>query len=211
MKKGIRILFILCCILIGLYPFSYFIIHREFGLLSTKSPKLLLDLVWNISFYLHIVLGGIALLTGWIQFSEKIRKNKIKLHRFFGKAYVISVLFSGLAGIYLGFFATGGIVASLGFITLGIVWIVSTYLGYTYIQKGLIQKHQQYMYYSFACCFAAVTLRIWLPILTLSFGDFIIAYKIVAWLCWVPNLVISYLLIRNNNLREIKIRKPISQ
>lgn len=195
--------------LIGLYPFSYFILHREFGLLSTKNPKLLLDLVWNIAFYLHIVLGGITLLTGWIQFNEKIRKNKIKLHRFFGRVYVISVLFSGLAGIYIGFFATGGIVASLGFISLGVLWILSTCIGFSHIRKGLIDTHKKYMYYSFACCFAAVTLRIWLPLLTLSFGDFIVAYKIVAWLCWVPNLVISHFLARNNDLRNKTVRKSI--
>ncbi|WP_299899876.1 DUF2306 domain-containing protein [uncultured Aquimarina sp.] len=209
MKKGIRILFVLCCILIGLYPFSYFILHREFGLLSTKDPKLLLDLAWNISFYFHIILGGIALLTGWTQFSEKIRVSKIKLHRFCGRVYVISALFSGLAGIYIGFFATGGIIASLGFISLGVLWILFTFIGFSHIRQGLMDTHKKYMYYSFACCFAAVTLRIWLPLLTLSFGDFIVAYKIVAWLCWVPNLVISHFLIRNNDLRNSTIRKSI--
>ena len=40
---------------------------------------------------------------------------------------------------------------------------------------------------SYALVFAAVTLRIELPLLTMAFGDFTPAYQVVAWLCWVPN------------------------
>ena len=52
------------------------------------------------------------------------------------------------------------------------------------------------MIYSYAACFAGAALRIWLPILIAFFGDFIVAYKIVAWLCWVPNLVVANIIIR---------------
>ena len=42
----------------------------------------------------------------------------------------------------------------------------------------------------FALIFAAVMLRIELPLLIIWFqGDFTPAYRIVAWLCWVPNLL----------------------
>jgi hypothetical protein len=37
--------------------------------------------------------------------------------------------------------------------------------------------------------FAAVTLRIELPLLVMAFGDFTPAYRVVSWLCWVPNLL----------------------
>jgi hypothetical protein len=43
---------------------------------------------------------------------------------------------------------------------------------------------------SYALTFAAVTLRIWLPLFQNGFGmEFISAYVIIAWLCWVPNLL----------------------
>ena len=47
------------------------------------------------------------------------------------------------------------------------------------------------MVYSYAACFAAVTLRLWLPFLIAVFHDFETAYVIVAWLCWVPNLIVA--------------------
>ena len=90
----------------------------------------------------------------------------------------------------------GGIVASSGFISLGLVWLVTTYLAFSSIKKGQIVQHQKWMIYSYAACFAAVTLRIWLPLLTLAFGEFLTAYKIVAWLCWVPNILVAFLLVR---------------
>ena len=49
---------------------------------------------------------------------------------------------------------------------------------------------------SFALIFAAVTLRIELPILIGIFHGFDPAYALVAWLCWVPNLAIAEIYIR---------------
>jgi hypothetical protein len=46
------------------------------------------------------------------------------------------------------------------------------------------------MIISYSLTYAAVTLRIWLPILLMIFsGDFNTAYRIVAWLSWVPNFI----------------------
>ncbi|MDY8134028.1 DUF2306 domain-containing protein [Aquimarina sp. 2201CG5-10] len=196
MKKVIRVIFIVLSILIGLYPFAYFFVDRKFGLLSSKNPELLTDILWNTAFYSHIVLGGIALMIGWSQFSKKIRRTRINLHKLLGKIYVLSVLISSISGVYIGFFATGGIIASLGFISLGIIWFYTTTMAYLHIKSGKIVRHQIMMFYSYAACFAAVTLRIWLPLLTIYFDDFIIAYKIVAWLCWIPNLIVAYFLIQ---------------
>lgn len=47
-----------------------------------------------------------------------------------------------------------------------------------------------------------VTLRIWLPLLAVVYGDFNKAYVVVAWLCWVPNIFVAYLLTRNMNKSE---------
>lgn len=38
--------------------------------------------------------------------------------------------------------------------------------------------------------------RVWLPLLIMAFGDFIVAYSIVAWLCWVPNLLVANFIVR---------------
>lgn len=195
-KKALWVLFAAFAILIGLYPVIYFLIDRKFGLLNSKSAALLANTFWNVGFYMHIVFGGIALFIGWMQFSSKIRIKYVKLHRNVGMVYLVAVVLSALAGVYIGFFATGGFIASLGFITLGLIWFYTTVKAYLYIKARQIGQHQKMMVYSYAACFAAVTLRIWLPLLTMIYGDFLKAYVIVAWLCWVPNLVVAYLITR---------------
>jgi len=195
-KKGLWILFATFALLIGLYPMIYFLMDRKFGLLNSKSVELLTNTFWNIGFYVHIIFGGIALFIGWTQFSPKMRNRRMALHRKLGKVYVVAVLLSALAGIYIGFFATGGWVSSTGFICLGIIWFYTTLRAYLHIKRAEIEKHQKMMVYSYAACFAAVTLRIWLPILTMVYNDFSKAYLVVAWLCWIPNLIVAYLIIR---------------
>ena len=195
-----RIPFILIsvfAILVGLYPFLYFFVERNFGLLQSKEAFLLSSTAWNIGFYTHIILGGLALLAGWPQFVSKWRDNKPNIHRTIGKFYVGFVMASSLAGIYIGWFATGGIIPAAGFISLGLVWFFTTLTAYRYIRNGKVDEHQHMMIYSYAACFAAVMLRIYLPILTSVFGDFLPAYKIVAWLCWVPNMIVAYFIVRN--------------
>ena len=189
-KKFIGILISVLAIVVGLYPAIYLFIDRKFGLLASKTNELLADPVWNFTFYTHIYLGGLALLIGWTQFSSKLRNKNIALHRMTGKVYVVSVLISSITGIYIGIFATGGLISSMGFICLGVIWFYTTLMAFIYIRSKQTLQHQKMMIYSYAACFAGVTLRLWLSVLTSIFGDFINAYTIVAWLCWVPNLLL---------------------
>jgi hypothetical protein len=65
---------------------------------------------------------------------------------------------------------------------------------------------------SYALAFAAVTLRLYLPIFQITHVDFMIAYRITAWLCWVPNLAFAELvLVRAGWLRAIPPRAAPSQ
>ena len=48
-----------------------------------------------------------------------------------------------------------------------------------------------------ALIFAAVTLRVWMPIhATVYQGQFVPAYRWSAWLCWVPNVLVVEWMIR---------------
>ena len=185
---------------VGLYPLMYLFATEKIGLLFSKSDLLLTNVIWNIGFYGHITFGGIALMTGWSQFSKKLRTKRLGLHRNLGKIYVAAVVVSGICAVYIGFYATGGWISSLGFVLLGLVWLYTTLKAYAAIRNKDLTLHQGMMIYSYAACFAAVTLRLWLPLLQLAFGEFLIAYRIVAWLCWVPNLIFAHLWVKRKGL-----------
>jgi hypothetical protein len=61
---------------------------------------------------------------------------------------------------------------------------------------------------SFALTFAAVTLRIYLPLAIIqNQGEFPLdAYRAIAWLAWVPNLIVAELVIAT--LRKPKRAAP---
>lgn len=198
LKTILWIVFAFLAIGIGLYPIIYLIVDmKSNGLLGSKSQELLASTVYNIGFYAHIYFGGVALLTGWSQFSKKWRLKYLKTHRTLGKIYIISVLSSGLAGLFIAYYANGGLTAKLGFGILAILWLFTTIMAYQSIRRKQITKHQHWMIRSYALCFAAVTLRLWMPtlpaVLQIGFNE---AYIIISWLCWVPNILVAELLIR---------------
>lgn len=186
---------------VGLYPLIYYILDmHDKGLLAGKSPALRADPVWHLAFYMHISCGGIALLTGWSQFSPKWRNRRLELHRWLGRIYLIAVGFASLAGLYLSFFATGGIICSTGFGVLALLWLGSAGQAYRSIRKLDIDRHRDWMIINYSLSFAAVTLRIWLPILQYHlFHEFITPYRIVSWWSWVPNLGVALLIIRRRH------------
>jgi len=186
----------LLAIAIGFYPLAYLFMGPEMGLLASKSEALLADTAWRMAFYGHISFGGLALLSGWTQFSRTLRLRHLSWHRRLGMVYLISVLTSGSCGVYLAFFATGGWITGTGFFLLGLFWIFFTVRAYRAVRRRDFAAHGAWMVYSYAACFAAVTLRIWMPLLTLAFGEFLPAYRLVAWLCWVPNLIFAFFWVR---------------
>jgi hypothetical protein len=70
-------------------------------------------------------------------------------------------------------------------------------LAYLAIREGDVTRHRRWMVRNFALTFAAVTLRLYLPASAgagLGFGP---AYAAIAWLCWVPNLVVAEWIVRS--------------
>ncbi|MCB0430886.1 MAG: DUF2306 domain-containing protein [Flavobacteriales bacterium] len=183
-------------LLIGIYPVLYFLSDEPFGILLNKPEEVVKNALWMAMFYGHIGGGGLALAIGWLQFSKKLRTRRIALHRTIGKIYMIAALIGGLCGIFLAFYAEGNVLAAPGFTGLGMVWVSTSIMGYLSIRKGKTDQHQSWMTYSFAMCFAAVTFRIWLGVLASSMADFNMAYGLAAWLCWLPNLGVAYLVRR---------------
>lgn len=200
-----RLLFVIICffaLMIGLYPLIYAFVDPKYTFLRSKSPEVLHHLIWRTAFFVHIIGGGLALFIGWRQFGESFRNKYIRIHRIIGKVYVISVIMSSIAAIYMGFYANGGWVSVVGFICLGVLWLSTTILGVVHIRKGDIMKHKQLMTYSYACAFAAVTLRLWFPLLKSITHDPGGSYIAVAWLCWIPNIVAAYFINRNLGIEK---------
>lgn len=145
----------------------------------------------------HIVGAMVATILGPFQFLPQLRTGRyINIHRWTGRLYLLGILTGGLAGLYMAFLAYGGLMAQLGFGTLAVLWLSTSGLAYYYIRQKEVNAHQQWMIRSYALTFAAVTLRLWLMILPGLGLEFVDAYRTVAWLCWIPNLLVAEWLVR---------------
>lgn len=139
---------------------------------------------------MHVLGSGIALLIGGFQFSSTLRRNYLNVHRWLGRTYLLMVAVGGAGSLLLAPQAAGGLVAKIGFFMLAVLWWFSAIHAYLAIRRGDVTQHRAWMLRNFALTFAAVTLRIQLGALSASGVPFSEAYPVVAWLSWVPNLVL---------------------
>lgn len=145
--------------------------------------------------YVHIFAAAFALILGPTQFSSRLRSRWPVAHRWFGRLYLgVGVLLGGVAGLLVSFQAFGGLAARAGFAALALVWLYTGFRAYRAIRARDVASHRRWMIRNFALAFAAVTLRIWVPVFFVSGIPFAVAYPIIAWFCWVPNLLVAELI-----------------
>jgi hypothetical protein len=154
----------------------------------------------GLAFYLHAGGGAVALMAGALQWLQTSRARRSRWHRFIGRTYVIAIAVGGLSGLAIAVRAFGGPVSRAGFAVLAVAWLGSTAAAWTRARARDWDAHRAWMIRSFALTFAAVTLRLWLPLLVAAGLTFDVAYRLVAWWCWLPNLLFAEWLIAREQL-----------
>ncbi|TLP67860.1 DUF2306 domain-containing protein [Parasedimentitalea maritima] len=150
------------------------------------------------AFFAHITLAPLALILMPFQFWKGLRTKRPYVHRWIGRVYGGSILLAGIGSLLMAFGTTSGPVAAWGFGLLAVAWLGSTGYGIWLARQGRIAEHQRWMIRSAGLTFAAVTLRVYLPFLFMSLGEEA-GYTLVAWLCWVPNLMVTEWFLRRSN------------
>jgi uncharacterized membrane protein len=155
----------------------------------------------------HIIASMLAILIGAFQFLPGLRKGRLlRVHRWLGRTYLLSILFGGLSGLYMAQFAHGGIISELGFGVLACLWLYTGFKAYKHIRDKDIEGHRQWMIRNYALTFAGVMLRLWVPISSVIGIDFTAAYTAIAWMCWVPNLLFAEWIIRQSRRSQPRAR-----
>jgi hypothetical protein len=146
-------------------------------------------------FYLHIGGGSVAMLLvplqvwsgprGW---RAAGRSRLRRLHRASGRVAAVAILLGAVGGFVMAWTAFGGLSNTLGFGTLAVAWGGTLALAVRNARRRDFVAHRAWALRAAALTFAAVTLRLWLPVLSLMVG-FENAYAVIGWLSWVPNLL----------------------
>ena len=182
---------------------AYLPYNTDVGFLRIKQDYIDID-HWRLAFFVHVYASMWVLLAGFTQFSSRIQDYYPRWHRAFGYVYVTDVLLiPGPAGLLMGFYANGGLPSKISFVTLAVGWIAFTAIALAKVKKGDWVSHRNFMIRSYALTLSAVTLRAWKWSITntveLPPMD---VYRAVAWLGWVPNIIIAELLIRKRYMRK---------
>jgi uncharacterized membrane protein len=150
----------------------------------------------NPALVIHVAGAATALLLAPLQFVPRLRARLPRLHRWTGRIYVAGCLLGGMSGFVLALGVSTGPVSMAGFGLLALLWIAVTAQAWRKAMQRDFAAHRRWMIRSFALTFAAVTLRLYLPLgflLPVSFDD---AYRVISFLCWVPNLLAAEWLLR---------------
>lgn len=177
---------------IGVAGYAFFA-YSVLPLGSLVHPEMKANfLVHSTGIYTHAFASSVALMLGPLQFSTRLRQKYTVIHRWFGRTYLsVGVMVGGLSGLYMSQYAFGGLYARLGFAALAGFWLYTGLRAYLAIRRGRIDEHRKWMVRNFSLTFAAVTLRFYLPASMAAGIEFAIAYPIIAWLCWLPNVVLA--------------------
>lgn len=173
--------------------------YRYVATLGPVPANVLANQFFDHWIVVHAGAASTALLTGAAQFSATIRQRRPGLHRACGWLYVLGCIVGGVSGVVLSAGVSTGVVAAAGFGVLGTSWVIATVQGLLRARARNVVQHRVWMMRSYALTFAAVTLRVYVPVSQLIGVDFMTAYPCIAWLAWIPNLLVAEVCLRRRS------------
>jgi len=176
---------------------NYWPMRDDAGFLQIKQQYLGI-LVWKAAFWVHVFSSMFTLVAGFTQFSPAILRGRRSLHRWMGRLYVVAILVvSGPSSLVMAFYANGGIGSRIAFVTLAVLWLATTAMAWRKVVQRQWQAHRDWMIRSYALTLSAITLRCWKYLLIFFFEPRPMdVYRLVAWLGFVPNLLVAERIIR---------------
>jgi uncharacterized membrane protein len=154
-SNGKRILWIVLGLAtLSVIPFTELpVLHDTTGVNVAYRVQLWHD---RFLFVPHALCGVIALLSGPLQFSTRLRRKYLPFHRVLGRVYVISVLVAAVIALIL---TPGSGLETATYVQSG-SWIVCTLLAFVTARNGHIAQHRQWMVRSYAVTFTFISTRL---------------------------------------------------
>lgn len=110
--------------------------------------------------WLHVGAGVVTLLLGPAQFVGAWRRRWPRVHRWFGRVYLVAILVGSAAAA--GLIATSPAPASIraAFAGTALAWLATGLGGYVAIRRGMVGAHRRWMAGNYAVTLAPVSFRV---------------------------------------------------
>jgi hypothetical protein len=181
------------------------VLHSEIPMLRKADERAYLG---AIPFLIipHILAGIVALLSGPLQFSSRIRHRAPRFHRVLGRVYITSVFIAAPLAIllsnrhrdYRDLYFVIAVVVQAG------AWMVTTAAAFLTARNRHFQQHREWMVRSYAVTFTFVGTRVLQPIPAwnrFSAAGFAMAIIVITFLAIViPDIALHW--------RQLTSRRP---
>lgn len=144
---------------------------------------------------LHAVLGNLALVTVFLQVLPWIRRHHPRVHRVSGRVYIFAATLPTTVLAFTLVPFSQAPFGAFGLTLSGVLWIVTTLLGYRAARRRRYIDHRRWMIYSFAISLGTTWGRV-LSELMQAFPGFQVSLSFMlelsTWGSWVINLLIAH-------------------
>jgi uncharacterized membrane protein len=167
---------------------------RDIQLLSAASPLRHHYAGIGPLMIVHGVFGALALLIAPFQFSSRIRQRYIKVHRFMGRTYVLSVLVAASVAVPIAvILGPPELIMAASIQATG--WTLTTATALYCIRTGRIQQHREWMMRSYPFAVVFVVVRSFLAVPWIAhmgvFGLITVVWSVIAAACFLPSFLIA--------------------
>lgn len=197
-------LIILTCLL-SFNALHYYSFSNLYGILPEKQ-HVLNDPVWKLSFYIHMGTGVVCLVIPIVLFLGRTFNLPSKWHKQLGIIYIIDVLVLVCpTGLYMAFYAKGGLWAQIGFVAQGVFMWYFTWMSYRDAKQRQFQQHRFWIIRSYAMAAGALTFRLYHIAFYYLEIPYEINYSTSQWISILSNLIIAEIIIYVAINKSIKI------
>jgi uncharacterized membrane protein len=186
--------------------YVYVLVTNESFLFNPKDPEWKHIAPFQMWLLPHGLAAACALFLGPFQFSERLRRKYVMVHKTFGYLYIAGCYVGAPLGFYIqrteekmGTFSHSFTIATL--LDAGI-WMFATTMALVMIRTGRMQQHRQWMIRSFACALIFLEVRA----ISVFFQLPESAAEYLVWGCVAAAFPLADLVLQIDELRRQKAR-----
>ena len=142
----------------------------------------------------HGLGGTVALGLGALQFSTRLRRRYLRIHRLSGRLYIIGTFVAAPVAIWMAFISSPWFLIPFTVVQAS-TWMLFTMVAYLCIRRGDVSSHREWMMRSYAIVLIFLEGRVLMAIPSLARHG-MDAIVLVNWGCLAVTLVVMECLLR---------------
>lgn len=157
---------------------------------------------YPIGTLLHVIPGALLLALAPLQFSARVRRRNIGLHRWSGRLLLAIILVTALSAFFFGIVTPyAGAPEAVAAVVFGGLFLFSGARAYVAIRRGDVTRHREWMIRMFSLALAISTVRVLFPLLTAaSSASMRDLFALSLWVSWPATLAVAELWIRQTRV-----------